>query len=49
MDQRGYPVDPSEQTTTSGLPEVRLVAWGALAARFGAIELVPAQINSAAA
>ena len=49
MDQRGYPVDPSEQTVTGGVPEKRLAAWGALASRFNAVSLIPSQSAAAAA
>lgn len=49
MDQRGYPVDPSEQTVAGGIPEKRLAAWGALASRFDALSLIPAQNASVAA
>jgi hypothetical protein len=49
MDQRGYPVDPSEQTVIGGVPEKRLAAWGALASRFDAISAIPSQNASAAA
>ena len=49
MDQRGYPVDPTEHVTASAVPATRLKAWGALATRAKAIALVPSQNAPAAA
>ncbi|WP_156043799.1 hypothetical protein [Cellulomonas sp. URHE0023] len=49
MDQRGYPVEPSEATTARALPESRLQAWSAMAARAQAIALVPSQVGGLAA
>ena len=49
MDQRGYPVDPSETESPSTFPAVRLLAWCALAASAHVIALVPAQNAPAAA
>jgi hypothetical protein len=49
MDQRGYPVDPSETAAARALPQSRLQAWSAMAARADAVDLVPSQIGSFAA
>lgn len=49
MDQRGYPVDPSETTTTNGIPESRLQAWRALGFRIATVDVVPTQDGRAAA
>ena len=49
MDQRGYPVEPSETAAARELPQSRLQAWSAMAARAQAIALVPSQTGRLAA
>ena len=48
MDQRGYPVDPAE-TAAGLLPQSRVLAWSAIAARAQTIEIIPSQVGRSAA
>ena len=49
MDQRGYPVDPAETAGARRLPQNRVLAWSAMAARAQAIALIPSQVGRSAA